>query len=92
MFGIERKSNPVKEEIERLLAEMTELPTTSDIYQKNLDAIQKLTPLLPKQQPKGVSTDVLIGSLTNLLGIGAVLHHEKLNVITSKAFGWIRRS
>ena len=86
------KPNPVKEEIERLIAEMTELPTTSPLYQSNLDAIQKLTPLLPKQQSKVPSTDVVVGSLTNLLGIGAVLHHEKMNVITSKAFGWIRRN
>lgn len=86
------KSNPVKEEIERLLAEMSSLPASSEHYQKNLDAIQKLTPLLPKPQSKAPSMDVLIGSMTNLIGIGAVLHHERLNVITSKAFGWIRRS
>jgi hypothetical protein len=92
MFAIERKPNPVKEEIDRLIAEMTELPTTSDIYQKNLDAVVKLTPLLPKPQSKVPSTDVVIGSLTNLVGIGAVLHHERLNVITSKAFSWIRKS
>ena len=86
------KSNPVKDEIDRLLSEMSGLSPESKEYNDRLDHIQKLTPLLPKPQSKVPSADVILGSFTNLLGIGAVLHYEKLNVITSKAFGWIRRS
>ena len=86
------KSNPVKDEIDRLLSEMSGLSPESKEYSERLDHIQKLTPLLPKPQSKVPSADVILGSFTNLLGISAVLHYEKLNVITSKAFGWIRRS
>lgn len=89
---LKRKPTPAQEEVDRLIAEMTNLPTSSPIYQANLDAVTKLMPLLPKPQSKAPSADVVVGSLTNLVGIGAVLHHERLNVITSKAFGWIRRS
>ena len=89
---LKHKSNPVKDEIDRLLSEMSGLSPESNEYSERLDHIQKLTPLLPKPQSKVPSADVILGSFTNLLGIGAVLHYEKLNVITSKAFGWIRRS
>ena len=89
---LKRKSNPAQDEIDRLLSEMSELPPNGPLYKEYLDHIQKLSNLLPKPQSKVPSADVILGSLTNLLGIGAVLHYEKLNVITSKAFGWIRRS
>lgn len=86
------KPNLAQDEINRLLDEMSDLPASSDHYQKNLDAIQTLSALLPKPQSRTPSADTIISSLTNLMGIGAVLHYEKLNVVTSKAFGWIKRS
>jgi hypothetical protein len=41
------------------------------------------------QKPRGVSKDVLAPVVGNLLGIGAILFHERANVITTKAMGLI---
>ena len=32
----------------------------------------------------------LVGGVFTLIGTGAVLYHERLDVITSRAFGWLR--
>jgi hypothetical protein len=41
------------------------------------------------QKPRGVSKDVLAPVVGNLVGIMAILSHERMNVITTKAMSLI---
>jgi hypothetical protein len=41
--------------------------------------------------PFGVKADTAVLVLANLAGLALVLHHERLNVVTSKAFGMITK-
>ena len=76
-------------EIERLIVALAE----KDLDTPEYDLLHnKLTKLLESRQhpnPINWNTVLLVGA--NLLGIGVVLSYERLNIITSKAFGQIMR-
>lgn len=76
-------------EIERVLSELEAHAADSKEYKDILDSYERLMKLVPRQDPL-FSGDAMLGAFANLLGIGAVLGYEKFNVITSKAFGWIK--
>ena len=76
-------------EIERVLDDMITHAPDSKEYKDILETYERLCELRPKKD-KLVSGDAVLGAVVNLLGIGAVLGHERLNVITTKAFSWIK--
>lgn len=79
----------IKEEMKRLLLELEGLDADSDQYKLLLSRLAELQALLP--QTKKISGESWLTAAVNLAGIGAVLGYEKANVITSKAFGMIKR-
>jgi hypothetical protein len=79
----------LEKEIARLYSEMEGMNPDDKEYQTRLEVVIKLTALLPKKHST-FSGDALLGAGVNLGLTGLILHHEKLNVITSKAFGWIK--
>lgn len=79
-----------QEEIVRLLDEMSGMSVEDVGYSDRLKTVVTLTELLPKKERKPVSADTIFSSIVNLISIGSVLHYEKLNVVTSKAFSWIK--
>lgn len=89
MFGKKREKTDLEKEIARLYSEMEGMNPDDKEYQTRLEVVIKLTALTPKKD-RVVSGDAVLGAGVNLLLTGAILHHEKLNVITSKAFSWIK--
>jgi hypothetical protein len=41
--------------------------------------------------PFGIKPETVVTVAANLIGIALVLNHEKLNVVTSKAFGFVTK-
>lgn len=65
-------------------------PDTKE-YKKVLDQIERLHKLKDREHTNRfrVSGDTLVVVGANLLGIVLILNYEKLNVVTSKALGFI---
>lgn len=89
MFGKKHEKTDLQKEIARLFSEMEGMNPDDKEYQTRLEVVIKLAALAPKKE-RVVSGDAILGAGMNLFLTGAILHHEKLNVITSKAFSWIK--
>jgi hypothetical protein len=87
--------------IDDLLRDMKAEGNVTEDYVKMMDQLSKLYKLkeiqdnleLKKVEQKsrkfGISPDTLAVVGANIVGIVAVLYHERVNVITSKALGFI---
>jgi hypothetical protein len=59
-------------------------------YDKILEQLEKLNKIANSNKSEPVSKDGLLAVIANLTGIGMILGHERLHVITSKALGFVR--
>lgn len=89
-------NNPLKsnyqEAIDDLLAEMKITKKTSEEYQQLNSQLKTLTETQTNKKSSGVKlteAGIVVGG--NLAGILAIIHFEKLNVMTSKALSLIVR-
>ena len=60
-------------------------------YNEQLKRIERLTELIGDRKAR-VSLDAALGVAGNILGIALILHHEKLNVVATKALGFVLRT
>lgn len=86
-----------EEQFDRLLTKLNTLEPASEEYQKILENVNILVhidkavhPHKPSTMEKILANAPLIGGFFSLAATGMVLYHERLDVITSRAFGWIR--
>lgn len=64
----------------------------SEEYATIVDQITKLKALMPeKQTRKPLSYDAIFTVIGSLTGIGMIIRHEELNVITSKALSFVKK-
>lgn len=90
-MGIFRKKpNKLDQEIERIYEAMKVVEPASEEYSAltaRLDDLQKLK----KSKKWHVNPDTVFAGGVNLAGILLVLKHEELKVISSKAFGLVKK-
>lgn len=67
-------------------------PPYSQEFAKTLDQLTKLYALKTPETPSRVSPDTLAIVLGNLLGIVVIVGHERANVVTSKALGFVMKA
>jgi hypothetical protein len=80
----------LEKEIARLFAVLSTIEDVhGDQYDQVSNQIKKLYPLKEIDSKSGVSSDVLVGAASNLVGILMILHYEHVHVITSKAFNMV---
>lgn len=79
----------IDEEIERLAKTLSSMEADDPNYSKIADNLKVLCEARSQKTESGVSTDVIISAVVNVLGILLVLNHERANVITTKAFGFL---
>lgn len=73
----------------KAIAETSLIEVTAESYataQKRLMELMKL-----REKPKSISPDAVLAAAVNLAGILAILHHERVNVIASKALGFVMK-
>ena len=75
--------------IDDLMLAMADEPSDSEEYAKMVAQFVKLYPLKDAERPKTISPDVLATVGANLLGIAAILYHERAGIVTSKALGFV---
>jgi len=79
--------------IDQILLMLPDCDPATDEYARSvnqLSALYKLKELDKPEPPQRISPDTLVLAATNIAGIILVIKHEHFNVITSKAFSFIR--
>lgn len=85
------QQNPFDREVERLLGLMSELDPTTDDYKKAVEALKTLCEARSKKPAFPIDLEMLIQSFTSILGIVLILNHERINVVTSRAIGFVKK-
>lgn len=78
-------------EIEATLVKMKDLTKESAEYGKMLEHVIKLHKLKAEEKPKKVTPDTALIVTANIVGIVAILNHERLHPITSKAMAFVAK-
>ena len=79
-------------EINALLLEMYPMNKKTDPeYPAMVEQLTKLWALKENSTPQRVSADVKATIAANLVGILLIVRHENVNVITSKALGFVQK-
>ena len=85
----ERPTTELDQVYFRALVELQKHNAASEEYGRVLDRITKIRSMQEAEAPATVSREVLITVAANLLGIAMILTHERANVITTKAIGFV---
>jgi hypothetical protein len=87
------KSNTyVDVEIARIVRALQGERVETEEYGVLLGRLEKLQRIRHEERPDNFSSDGILMAATNLIGIFAILQHENLNVITSKALSFVTRT
>lgn len=84
------KRTDLMKEIDKQLAILAEEAQTPEQINDIVELLKKREDLKDKKRFK-VSPDTIAVIAGNLLGIGLILSYEKLNVISTKALGFVLR-
>jgi hypothetical protein len=85
-----KKNTYVDDVIARLTVKMhNDMEAGSEEFGVALDQLSKLQKIRQEEKPDTVSSDALLAAAVNILGIALIIKHEHVNVITSKALGFI---
>lgn len=93
MFIKPKTETELDKTIRKAYTKLSEHDVMSDEYNKVLDRVIQLEKLKDAQTKRSmqISPDAMVVALTNLVGIAMILRHENLNVITSKATGFVQK-
>jgi hypothetical protein len=83
------KKSKLESVIDSILDEMGKHQANSDEYGTMADNLEKLCKAKSYEKQKGVSPDTIAIGVVNLVGIILILKHEKIDIITSKALGFV---
>lgn len=89
MFTKKDKSR-LEIEIDQLVLHLKDHNPTSEEYGTIVDRMMKLHKLEAETQPEQISRNTMLSVGANLLGIAMIIKHENVNVITSKALGFVK--
>lgn len=85
------ESPGLEDAIQRAFEGLNHAYVGSDDYVMIVDQIVKLHALRDQAPPRRVSPDTLAIVLGNLAGIALIVGHERMNVVTSKALGFVMK-
>jgi hypothetical protein len=88
---IPRYQRMVEEEYIRTLSALRLHQADSQEYAKLLGSVERIHGLMDIKKPSPVSRETLLTVGANILGILLIIKHEDVNVITSKALGFVIR-
>lgn len=62
----------------------------TDEYNKVLETVERINKVKNSQESDPVNKGDILQVIANLTGIGLILYHERVHVITTKALGFVR--
>jgi len=84
-----RKKSKLEMAIDSILNDMSKYESNSNEYGEMTSNLEKLLKAKSYEKAKGINPDTAIIVAANLIGIILILKHEKVDIITSKALGFI---
>ncbi len=78
-------------EIDKVLMWMEKFEVDTEEYRDGLKLIERLTEIKEKRTRNKIKPEIWFPAATSIASILLVLNYERLGVITSKAFGMIKR-
>lgn len=92
MFRKSKSESELDRAIAHALTDLNGRDVASEAYGTVLDRVARLQKLKDAEKRSSqISPDTLVLAVTNLLGIAMIIRHEHMNVITSKATGFVMR-
>lgn len=92
MFNRNKHNAGIKLVVDAATAELLNHQPDSEEYKKIVDQLERLNKIATSNSSEKVSANGVIAVLGNLLGIGMIIKHEQVAVITSKALGFVIKS
>lgn len=89
---IPRHQRMLESELERILTVLPLYQPETQEYAKTLTHVERIHGMMDHKRPSPVSRETLVTVGANLLGILMIIKHEDVNVITSKALGFVIRT
>jgi hypothetical protein len=91
MFNFTRdKRTNLEKRIDKAIDALSNFDPNSKDYEQIAKNINVLYEAKSHEKCRGISPDVVASIVGNLLGIGLILGYERVNVITTKAFSFIK--
>lgn len=90
-FTKKDKRTNLEKEIDQLIQDMRVVAPNSESYSAMAENLEKLCKANSYKSDRHISPDTLAVVAGNLIGIGLILNHERLEVISSKALGFVLR-
>jgi hypothetical protein len=78
---------PLERAMYRILVDMEHQVPGSEEWTRSVDALTKLSKIKEEEKPDSLSKDTFATIAANLLGILLIISHERVNVISTRAFG-----
>lgn len=89
------KPNPLNvkldEAIDRIMQDMTAEDPNTDKYDAMSTQLERLYKIRNETRSRRVSPDTLANVAANIVGIGIIVGHERVHIVTSKALGFIKK-
>lgn len=92
IFTKKDKRTEIEKEIDECVKALRGMDVSTDDYNDQIEVLEKLTSLSDKMKKTNkdkVSKDTITIVAGNLAGIALIIWHEKANVITTKALGFV---
>jgi len=83
------RRSKLEKEIDLILDEMRGIEATTSEYLIRLNNLERLHKMNNEIKNRKVKPDTIAIVMTNLIGIGMILGYERVNIITSKALGFV---
>jgi len=86
------KKKELDEKVHNKLIHMIDTATNHNDLKETIELVNKREDIKRQKWNVGGILQAGVGGFIGLVGIVAVIKHEQVGVITSKAFGWIGKS
>lgn len=83
------KRTDIEREMDSLISELHECEVISKEYSLILDRVERLNKIRLSDKGNSISPDTLVVVGGNLAGILLILGYERVNIITTKALGFV---
>ena len=84
-----KKKSDIQKEIDWIIDQMKGMAVSSEEYRAALDNLEQMYKVKQIEKTNGVSKDTVAIIAGNLLGILLILNYEKLDVVSTKALGFV---
>jgi hypothetical protein len=82
--------SPLQTAIDKAISELDNHSITSDEYATIVNHLHKMQEIENKKNSRSLDPNTVATIAANIAGILMIIHHENVNVITSKALGFVK--